>query len=255
MGNAVIYEVEDRTARIALNEPAIHNALGQDLVVGLLGALERAAGSDEVRVVVLTGVGPTFCAGLNLKGDFGGFVQKDDAPSPYQTLVKTFWDCPKPVIARVQGSAFGAGFGLILCCDIAIAAAPAEFAVTELHFGMPPTLIPLMLRHKQLLGALRPLLYTGERFGARRALELHVIHEIAEQATLDDAVSRCRDRLLRCAPEAFTAAKAIQRSIGRMAFAEGLEFAAEELSRGLSSDEAREGFAAFAEKRRPKWAG
>lgn len=254
MVDPVIYEVANRTARITLNAPGLHNALGRDLVVALGAALERAIRSEEVRVVVLTGAGRTFCAGLNLQGDFSGFVKTGDAPSPYQTLVQAFWDCPKPVIGRVQGSAFGAGFGLILCCDIAIAVDAAEFAVTELHFGMPPTLIPLMLHHRQLLGALRPLLLTGERFAASRALTLNVIHQVVDQAALDEAVAACRDRLLRCAPRALATAKTIQRAIAAMTFTEGLAFAAGHLSRALSSAEATEGFAAFAEKRKPKWA-
>lgn len=255
MSNPVVYAVGNRTATITLNSPTIHNALGHDLIMALGAAFERAVQDNNVRVVLLTGAGRTFCAGLNLKGDFGGFVQGSDARSPYQCLVQAFWDCPKPVIARVQGSAFGAGFGLVMCCDIAIAVESAEFAVTELHFGMPPTLIPLILHHKQLLGALRPLLYTGERFGAKRALELNVIHAIENQATIDDAIAACRDRLMRCAPQAFATAKMIQRSIGSMSFPEGLDFAAEHLSRALSSDEATEGFAAFAEKRNPEWQG
>lgn len=255
MADPVLYKARARAAWLTLNAPAVHNALGPELVGGLDTALARAIADEAVRVIVLAGAGRSFCAGLDLKSGSDAFRRPGDgdAPSPYERLVRAFWECPKPIIGRIQGGAFGAGFGLVLCCDLAVAAETAEFAVTELYFGMPPTLIPLMLHHRQLLGAVRPLLFTGERFDARRAEALHIVHEVAAAPQLDETVAACGARLLKCAPGALATAKTIQRALPAMTFAEGLAFAAGHLSRALSSSEAREGFAAFGERRAPRW--
>lgn len=163
MVDPVLYQKRDHAAQLTLNRPHIHNALDRDMTQALGAALERAVADPDARIIVLTGAGPTFCAGLNLKGDGGAFTAAggEGDLSPFQAVVKTLWECPKPLIGRIQGSAFGAGFGLVACCDIAVAVDSAQFAVTELRVGLPPTLIALILQHKNLIGAARPLTRPG----------------------------------------------------------------------------------------------
>ena len=255
MEDPVLYQNHDHAAQLTLNRPHIHNALDRDMTQALGAALERAVADPDARIIVLTGAGPTFCAGLNLKGDGGGFraAGGEGDLSPFQAVVKTLWECPKPLIGRIQGSAFGAGFGLVACCDIAVAVDSAQFAVTELRVGLPPTLIALILQHKNLIGAARAMLLTGERFGAEAALRLSLVHEVTAPGALDAAVGAYCEQLLRCAPAAFAAAKEIQRTIPALTFGGGLHYVGGRLDEAMAAEEALEGKAAYLEKRAPRW--
>lgn len=255
MTEFVDYHRREHVAWVTMNRPESHNALGGELTGALDDALERAIKDDGARVIVLTGAGKTFSAGLDLKGDVSGFVSPGGHTGlpPFQSIVKRIWNTPKPVIGRIQGSAFGGGVGLMLCCDVAITVPHAVFSVSELLVGVPPTTIPLMLHHKGLIGRIRPILLTGKRFTSDEALDIGLVHKIAEPQNLDEAVDDYCKLFTACAPQAFVAAKEIQRNIPEMSFEAGLTYVTDQLRISMASDEAAEGQLAFREKRDPSW--
>ncbi|MEE8435985.1 MAG: enoyl-CoA hydratase-related protein [bacterium] len=255
MTDPVLYELKGQAAWVTLNRPENHNALGPSLTQALDAALERALQDERARVIVLAAAGRTFCAGLDLKGGGEGFVVEGTPGGlpPFQSLVDRLWHASKPIVGRIQGSAYGGGFALVACCDVALAVPEARFAVTELRFGVPPTTIPLILHHKGLLGPLRPWLLSGRQFGAEQALKYHLLHGVVPPEDLDGAVESWCGEFLHTAPGAFGEARDIQTRLPGLGFSEGLALVTGKLKELMDSEEAREGRLAFAEKRDPRW--
>jgi len=169
-------------------------------------------------------------------------------------LMATLDQLPKPTIARVQGSAFGGGVGLIACCDIAIGVYDAQFALSEARLGLIPAVIsPYVV---SAIGARNSRRYfiTGERFDAERALQIGLLHEICYADELDQVVEKVVDALLECGPQAQMACKQLVRDVhyGRGNI-DLIEHTAQKIADIRSSHEGREGIGAFLEKRAPKW--
>lgn len=255
MTEPVLYELRGQAAWITLNRPENHNALGPSLTQALDAALERALADERARVIVLAAAGRTFCAGLDLKGGGEGFVvpATPGGLPPFQSLVARFWHASKPIVGRIQGSAYGGGFALVACCDVAVAVPEARFAVTELRFGVPPTTIPLILHHKGLLGPMRHLLLSGKPISAKDALGYHLLHGVVSAEDLDGAVEHWCGEFLNTAPGAFGEAREIQARLSGLDFSEGLALVTGKLKKLMDSEEGREGRLAFAEKRDPRW--
>jgi methylglutaconyl-CoA hydratase len=240
--------------RVALNRPERHNALDGPLAEALDAALAGALADAQARVVVLAGAGRTFCAGLDLSGEGEAFRRAPGATvSPFQSVVRRLLEASRPLVARVHGGAFGAGFGLMACCDLVVAAEDTRFVVSELRFGLPPTLIPLVLHHTGRLGAARHLLMTGAPFDAATALRCGLVHRAVPAAELDAAVSGACAELLACAPGAYARAREIQRRLPALSFAEGLAYVGQCVEEALDSEEGREGRRAWRAKRPPRW--
>jgi len=240
--------------RVTLNRPERRNALDGPLAEALDAALAEALADPQARIVVLAGEGPTFCSGLDLSGQGEAFRRTPgNALSPFQSVVRRLMEATRPVVARLHGGAFGAGFGLMLCCDLAVAADDTRFVVSELRFGLPPTLIPLVLHHTGRLGAARHLLMTGAPFDTATALQCGLVHRIVPPEGLDAAVDEACRELMACAPGAFAQAREIQRRLPELSFAEGLRVVGERLEAALDGAEAREGREAWREGRPPRW--
>jgi enoyl-CoA hydratase/carnithine racemase len=251
----VILTREGPLRRVTLNRPQRHNALHGPLAEALDVALAEALADDAARVIVLAGAGRTFCAGLDLAGEGEAFRRAPGAAqAPFASAVARLMETGKPVVARVQGGAFGAGFGLMAACGLVVAAENTRFAVSELRFGLPPTLIPLVLQHTGRLGLSRHLLMTGAPFDTATALRCGLVHVSVAEAELDAALAAACADLLACAPGAYGAARALQRKLATLDFAEGLRVAGAAVSAGLDSAEGREGRAAWREGRPPRWA-
>ena len=240
--------------RVALNRPQRHNAFDGALAEALDAALAQALPDPATRLVLLAGEGRTFCAGLDLAGEGEAFRQAPGAArSPFQSAVGRLMEADKPIVARVQGGAFGAGFGLMICADVVLAAAGTRFAVSELRFGLPPTLIPWVLHQTGRLGLARPLLLSGTAFDTDTALRCGLVQRVVPADGLDAAVQAACTELLSCGPAAYATAKQIQRKLPTLSFAEGLRYAGQCVQAGLDSEEGREGRAAWREGRPPRW--
>jgi len=264
MADPVLYEVRNGRAWITLNTPENHNALSQRLCEGLVSSLEQAQADDAVRMIVLTGVGKTFCAGADLKGGGGGAVgkapagpAKRDATAhhpPFIRAIRGLWESPKPVIGRIQGNAFGGGLGLISVCDFAICVDTLKVAFTEVRLGLAPSIISVFVLRRMALADVTRTFLSGERFTAEAAQRMKLIDQVVPAAELDAAVERQCDALMACGPKALQEVKKLLRTVPSLSVEEGLAWAQANNQVLFNSEEGREGMAAFAAKRKPAWA-
>lgn len=235
-------------ATITLDSPRNRNALSRRLVAELRETLTAALGDDGVRVIVLTGTGTVFCAGADLKEQSAG-----EPPPDVPGLVRLIWDSPKPVVARLNGPARAGGLGLVTACDLAVAPDTATFAFTEVRLGVVPAMIAVTCLRRMDPRAAAEYFLTGEVFDARRAQEIGLISRAVPAGELDAAVGHYTGMLLRGAPEALAIAKTLPRVVPALDVEEGLARMAELSAERFGSDEAKEGIAAFLEKRHPRW--
>ncbi|HEY0537217.1 MAG TPA: enoyl-CoA hydratase-related protein [Actinoallomurus sp.] len=244
----VQHAVDGGVATITMDSPRNRNALSRRLVTELREALTAALGDDGVRVVVLTGTGPVFCAGADLKEQSAG-----EPPPDVPGLVGLIWDSPKPVVARLNGPARAGGLGLVTACDLAVAPETATFAFTEVRLGVVPAMIAVTCLRRMDPRAAAEYFLTGEVFDARRAQEIGLINRAVPAEELDGAVAHYTGMLLRGAPEALAIAKQLPRTVPSMTVEEGFARMAELSADRFASDEAKEGIAAFLGKRDPRW--
>src|SRR5262245_5654958 len=248
-----VYERRGRAVWITLDSPQTRNALSGPLIAELGAHLRTAIADDAVRVIVLTGNGPAFCAGADLKGG-GGAVAPAGKRNPFVDILELIWDGPKPVIAAVNGHAFGGGLGLVAAADIAVAADTAKFAFSEVRVGVIPAMISVVVLPKLGAHQTMRLFLTGESFDAARALGYGLLHRVVPADQLVQAVQNEIDLIALGGPNAVREAKRLVRVIPRLSMEDGFTYAAEKIAKLFASEEAAEGMMAFAGKRKPKWA-
>jgi methylglutaconyl-CoA hydratase len=245
-------------ARISLQRPERHNAFDDVVIADLTAAFEQAGAHPGVRCVVLESSGPSFSAGADLgwmrvSADYSDEENRRDALA-LARLMRTVDACPKPVIAVVQGAAYGGGVGLVAACDIAIAADTAQFSLSEVRLGLIPAAISPYVIAAIGARACRRYFLTAERFTAARALELGLVHEVVPAAQLHEARDRMLATLAEGGPQAQVAAKELIRLVsGRKPDAELSQWTADRIASIRASAEGREGVRAFLEKRRAVW--
>lgn len=255
MAEPVLYDVREHAAWITLNTPENHNALSRSLCAGLTAALNRAQDDDAARMIVLAANGRSYCAGADLKGGGGGATGRggpEERP-PFATAIKALWESPKPVIGRIQGPAYGGGLGLIAACDFAVCVDTARFAFTEVRLGLAPSMISVFVMRKMALADVTTLFLSGERFTAEDARRMKLLYQVVPPAELDDAVAGVCGRLLECGPQALREVKKLLRAVPDLDVEGGLMWAEAKNLELFNSEEGREGMAAFAEKRPPRW--
>lgn len=250
---ATLYETRKGAAWITLNRPANRNALSAPLVNELYDHLLVANDDAAVRSIVITGTGPAFCAGADLKEPPGQAIDGGRAV-PYADVLSTILDSPKPVIAAVNGAAFAGGLGLIGAADIVVTAEDVQFSFSEVRIGVIPAVISVVCLPKLGVHHGMKLILTGERFTGRRAVEIGFAHRAVPADELVDAVQEEIDMINLGGPNAMVECKKLVRRVPRLTVEDGFREAAEWSSRMFRSDEAAEGMAAFREKRKPAWA-
>ena len=255
----VLLRLENSTAYVSLNRPEQHNAFNPEMVSALTEVFSNLEARDNVRAVVLTGIGRSFCAGADLAsmraaGNYTFEENLKDAESIID-LMSAVNDCPHPVIGRINGAAFGGGAGLVSCCDIAIAVRRARFAFSEVRLGLVPAVISPFVIAKIGQGWARELFMTGERFSAEQAMEFGLLHYVVDEDELDAKVSERLAELMQAAPEAVRAAKQLIQQVERGSFQGARDYAVNLIAERRVSDEGQEGASAFLEKREPWWRG
>ncbi len=250
---------EEHVARVRLNRPEVRNAFTAVMIRELREVVRALAADASVRVVVLSGIGPAFCAGadLNWMREIVRFSYEQNLQESLDlaALLYEIYSIPKPTIARVNGPAIGGGAGFLSACDIAVASSAATFGLSEVKIGLVPACIaPYVLRRTGERWA-RQYFLTGERFNAVRALEIGLINAVAEPDDLDARVDEFVRGLLSSGPEALAGAKELLRRVPGMDFKGVQRFTAEMIARLRTSAEGQEGMAAFLEKRKPRWTG
>jgi methylglutaconyl-CoA hydratase len=257
MPTTIELEHDGAIARIWLNRPEQHNALAAELCAELTSTLHELALDATVRVVVLGGRGPSFCAGADIAlmkaSAHATFEQNLADAERLGGLFSTLADLPKPVIARLHGNVLGGGVGLTCACDIAVAADDARFALSEVRLGILPALIsPYVIRR---LGdrAARELMLTGERLEAAVARRYGLVHHVVPAGELDDKVEERIAALMAGAPHAQARIKTLLELWADSTWEEYRSGLPRVLAEVRSGEEAKEGLGAFFEKRKPGW--
>ncbi|MBI2993041.1 MAG: enoyl-CoA hydratase/isomerase family protein [Gammaproteobacteria bacterium] len=252
-------EVDARgVATVTLDRPDKHNAFNEDVIAGLTAVFNAVANDPSARALVLRANGASFCAGADIEWmkRMAGFNRKENLTDAANLadMLETLYFLPVPTIARVQGAALGGGAGLVCCCDMAVAAGDAQFAFSEVRLGLvPATISPYVIRAIGVRAARRYCL-TAERFDAKRALTLGLVNEMAPDDALDDCVTRLVDAILLNGPEAVRSTKRLLLDVAERELDEELlRNTIEWIAEIRTTDEAREGLAAFLERRAPDW--
>jgi methylglutaconyl-CoA hydratase len=250
--------IDEGVATVTLARPEVHNAFDEALIADLTRALKALDADPAVRVVVLAGQGRSFCAGADLTwmqrmAGYDHAANLADAGA-LAAMLAALDRSAKPTIARVHGAAYGGGVGLIACCDIAIAAEEATFALSEARLGLiPATIGPYVVAAIGRRAARRYFL-TAERFGAAEALAVGLVHAVVPAAGLDARVREIVDQLLAAGPRAQAESKALIRAVaGRAIDDTVIADTVEWIAAVRASPEGREGIAAFLERRPPAW--
>jgi methylglutaconyl-CoA hydratase len=246
---ATLYDVQGGAAWITLNRPENRNALSQILVTELDAHLKAAIDDPNVRCVVVTGNGPAFCAGADLKNQ--GLPRSGPT---FPEVLKRIIDSKKPVIAAVNGAAFAGGLGLVGASDIVIAAEDAQFSFSEVRIGVIPAIIAVVCVPKLGTHHAMKLFLTGERFSGARAADLGLVHRAVAKEHLRAAVQEEIDALCLGAPTAVSECKKlIRRAAEQRPIDEAFREMEEWSRRMFQSADGQEGMAAFREKRKPSW--
>ena len=249
---ATLYEVQDGAAWITLNRVENRNALSADLVNELDAHLAEANRDEAVRCIVLTGAGPAFCAGADLKNPPGSAVGAE-RPITLPEVIKAMLDSAKPVIVAVNGAAFAGGLGLVAAADICVAVEDAPMSFSEVRIGVIPAVISVVCIPKLGLHNAMKLMLTGERFSGKQAADMGLVHRAVPADQLRAAVQEEIEMLKLGGPNALRECKRLVRRISQIGLDEGFAEAAPWSIRMFQSDEGQEGMAAFREKRKPAW--
>lgn len=254
----IITEQQDGVARIWLNRPQVHNAFDDTIIATLTGILRELDSDSSVRVLVLGGRGRSFCAGASLDWmrRMAAYTEAENLrdAGALARMLHTLHSFSRPTVARVHGAALAGATGLVAACDIAVAEIDAMFGTTEVRLGLiPATISPYVIAAIGSRAAGRYFL-TGEKFDARQALALGLVHEACEMQELDNRVEAVCRAVLAGSPQAQRAAKALVRDIaGRRIDQALLDDTSQRIAEARVGAEAREGLAAFFGKRPPSW--
>jgi enoyl-CoA hydratase/carnithine racemase len=255
----VLVERRGAVQWITINRPDRRNALNEEVVRRIDAGIAQAMEDRDCRAIVLTGAGEqAFCAGADLQKNTKGGAFDVDFSRPRHYIVDLFkriQDCPLPLIARVNGHVMAGGFGLLCACDMAVATDDIRIGTPESKVGVTPMMIlPFMLRVLPPR-RLQEMCITGEQFTAREALEWGLVNYLTPRAELDARVDWLLQRILDKSPTAIRLGKQAFNAMRDMSLRESLEYAQSMVPIMSSTEDAREGMAAFQEKRAPKWSG
>lgn len=247
-------------AEVWLNRPEVRNAFNEEVIAALTDTFARLSADADLRVVMLGAHGKAFCAGADLNwmramADFSWEQNRDDAQK-LADMLWTLWQCPVPIVGRVQGDCYAGGMGLASVCDVLVAADAATFCLSEARLGLlPATISPYVVR---ALGeqASRRFMATAERFDARRAHALGFAHEVCAAEALDATVNGIVAALAANGPAAVRASKQLVRDVAAQPISAELRAdTARRIADIRASDEGKEGVQSFLNKRKPSWGG
>jgi len=248
----ITLRVDGSRATISLTRPAVRNAFNDEMIALFASHLDEVAANDDVRVLVVDGEGPSFCAGADLAWmrsmkDYSFDENVADARRLADLLEKLF-RLPLPTVGRIHGDAVGGGTGLVAALDVAVAAETARFAFTEVRLGMAPAVISPYLIYRMGPQHCRRLFLTGERFTAPDALRFGLVDLVVTPAALDDTVSRVVDELVAGGPHAGRRCKELAQTVPTLAGAALTDYTTTCIAELRVAAEGQERMAAFLTK-------
>ncbi len=250
-------EKKQNYAVVTLNRADIHNAFNDELINQLKNAFNELSNDKDMRLVVLTGAGKSFCAGADLNWmksmvNFSMDQNKKDSQN-LASLFETINSFTKPVIGKINGHALGGGVGLVSVCDYVISNEEALFGFTEVRLGLIPAVISPFVMAKIGLSQARAWFLSGERFSALQALQMNLVHEVVKESDLDKRSEEIIQSFLRAAPEASQVAKKLIQEVNGKEILKVQDFTINEIAKKRISLEGQEGMKAMLEKRKANW--
>jgi methylglutaconyl-CoA hydratase len=250
-------ETAGKIGRVTFCRPEVHNAFNDQVIDEMTFAFKRLKTDPDVRVVILSGDGKSFCAGADLNWmrrvkDSAFEDNLDEA----RRLADLFWDIysfPKPVIGRINGAAIGGGTGFVAVTDIAVAAQSAVFSFSEVKIGVVPACISPYVIKRVGEGKAREFFLTGERLTADRALDAGLVNRAVPDEMLDATVNGLIESLISSGPEAIRVCKELLQTVPSLTVDDFKEYTARVIAELRQSPEGQEGMDAFLNKRKPKW--
>lgn len=240
---------------VFINREERRNAINPDVIAGIEAALRSAAAQPDVRAVVLTGAGEkAFCAGADLTRGTGVFTEGAAEPTTdFGRLARAARELRVPLIARINGACVAGGMGLMALCDLAVAADHARFGLPEAKVGVFPMQVLVYLRRMIAPRHVNELCLTGELIDAAKAKEWGIANAVVPYAQLDARVNEFVERIAACSPVAVHRGRSAIHGMESMGFHEALTYAETQIAVASATADAREGLAAFNEKRPPAW--
>ena len=255
----ILFSVDDRgVATITINRPEVNNAYDGEVIGAMIAAVLQCAVDPKVRIIVIRGNGRHFQAGADLKWlkQIGKLSPEENLAVSRRTAlaIRGLTEVMKPTIALIHGGCFGGGAGIAAACDIVIASDDAIFSITEARWGVIASIIVPQLNAAIGPRNTRRYALTCERFGAADAKAIGLVHQVCPVGDLDRAAAPIIEALLMAAPDALTQTKrAVLEDAGLLVSEAYFDMLVESHAAKRQTDEAMEGLASFAEKRRPVW--
>lgn len=255
----LLRDTADGVARLTLNRAAKRNALTRELIEQTLAAVREIRDDEAVRLLVLTGDGPVFCAGMDL-GEMQARASSDNASAEweqdtvvYRDLLWELFTLPIPTLLVAQGPALAGGLGLLLACDIVLAAEEAYFSLPEPKRGITAAVVAPLLAYRIGPGQAGYLLLSGKSLSASDAHRIGLVHELAAGEELEQRARELSADILTGSPVALAQTKRHLLDGPGAAITAWLESGMQVSATARETDDAREGLAAFLEKREPAW--
>ncbi len=237
---------------LVLNRPEVRNAFNEELIAEVTTWAQGAVADPDLRAVVISGAGPSFCAGADLSWmtKMASYTRDDNLRDARAAaaMFEAINTLPVPVIVRVHGAALGGGAGMAAVADVALADESATFGFTEVKLGLVPAIIAPYVIAKIGQSAARELFVTGRRFSAEHAREIGLVHAVVSADQLDRTVRQCLDGILANGREAMAAAKALLRQIAHRSVGDATPLTTEAIATRRVSAEAQERMRAFLKK-------
>lgn len=254
----IIFEIKNRNvARLTLNRPDVHNAMNAELISEMQDVLLQIEASSEIRAVILSGSNQTFCAGGDLNWMKSNIsktrAQRVEETGELANMLAALNNLSKPLIGRIQGSAYGGGVGMMSVCDIAIGVSGSTFGLTEVKLGLTPaTISPYVVKRIGATNARRNF-FNARIFNAEEAQLMGLLTAVVEPGKLDETIDQEIKLILKCAPGAIASTKKLINYVDTHNAQDNRIYTAANLADAWETAEGQEGIDAFLNKRKASW--
>lgn len=253
----IIVEKKSYCLDVKLNRPEVHNAFNPAVIAQLTKIFSEDAREKDVRVVLLSGAGPSFCAGADLNWmqsmvSATKQANAEDADKLFELFFQAA-SCPTPIVGRLHGNVMGGGLGLTAICDIAVAEADTKFCFSEVRLGIAPAVISSFVLKRMQPSIARELMITGQVFDAQTALRSGLVHYVARELEMADYINKLIEQFAKIGPEAVRRTKQLVDQVMVSDEMTIRKLSVETIAELRTGQEGQEGLKAFLEKRKPSW--